>query len=239
MTYRLLFCFVVVLVFVTFGLTVVAHAQVQYSTQGQSSQFSAFSSQPMTSSRPGSGTGSLTQGIASGAQGLVEAGSQLTDTVSRTYRGPESQGVSGGDAQRTFLGPGAGGGARPGISPYNRLNLQGLRQPLAADIFPQAGRSRGLNIRPTFTLGFAYRPKVSPKIGSNVRACLRRIPNFGDTSSIRVSVKRNVVILEGTVARKSDRALASQLVALEPGVIKIDNRLKVTSTPSTAPATVH
>ncbi len=236
MSRTLVLCLALALAIFVLGMTAHAQAQMQYSTQSQSS------SQSTTTSRFGSGTtGSITEGITRDVGGFAEAGSQLTDAVGRTYRGMENQGVSGGDAQRTFLGPGTG----PGSSASRRPSLQGLRQAFSATPFQQpgqpwqSGQPRGLSIRPTFTLGFAYKPKVSPKIGNNVRTCLRRIPNFGNASSIRVNVKKNVVVLEGTVARKSDRALALQLVALEPGVVKIDNRLKVAGTPSTTSATVH
>ncbi len=90
------------------------------------------------------------------------------------------------------------------------------------------GRSRGTTLRPRLVLGFHYTPKVSPQLAENMRTCIKRIPSLNGISSVRVSVQQNVVVLEGTVASARDRALSAQLVALSPGVNKIDNRLKVT-----------
>jgi hypothetical protein len=94
------------------------------------------------------------------------------------------------------------------------------------------GQSANPEFRATLTLGFQYAPEVSDGLGRDVQACLARVPAFASGSAVRVSVKDNVVVLEGVVASKSDVAMALQMVALEPGVAKIDNRLTVAAGPT-------
>jgi hypothetical protein len=99
----------------------------------------------------------------------------------------------------------------------------------------QSGRSRGTTLRPRLALGFHYTPNLSPQFAKNTQAHLKRMPGLSKNSSIRVSVEKNVVVLEGIVANAHDRALSAQLVALTPGVHKIDNRLEVAGTDSPSP----
>jgi osmotically-inducible protein OsmY len=84
-------------------------------------------------------------------------------------------------------------------------------------------------------VGFAFTPQVSPEIGQSVRSSLERIPYFGQTSSIRATIKESVVILEGAVATTHDAMLAVQMAAMEPGVVRVDNRLTIASPAPTAP----
>lgn len=92
---------------------------------------------------------------------------------------------------------------------------------------PRTSRSTTTTIRPTLTLGFSYAPKPSPNLAANVASSLRRIPNLGGSPSVHVSVENGTVVLEGIVPTAHDRALSEQIVALSPGVTRIENRLAV------------
>lgn len=179
-------------------------------------------------------------GNATAGEGLAETGQALSAQIPEMREAPEIRdtqtrgtfvGADTGDLP-VFVGADQSGGTTR--SPQAGRTGPRSRRPVQPGQQPR--QSRTLNVRSTLTLGFPYAPKVSPELGTNVRTCLGRIPNFGKNSSIRVSFKKKVVVLEGTVATKHDRALVLQLAALEPGVINVDNRLEVVGTNSTAPA---
>ena len=138
------------------------------------------------------------------------------DSGDATFFGSASQGGNAGGSRR-MQGPTSRGS-------YRQRGLQS-----------QSGRSRGTTLRPRLALGFHYTPEISPRLAENVQAYLKRIPNLNKNSSVRVSVEKNVVVLEGTVANAHDSALSAQLVALAPGVNKIDNRLEVVGAESPTP----
>jgi len=165
----------------------------------------------------GAGMQETLQGFTTGVPELQQA-QQLRDTQARggfvgtetgetpSFIGATEGGAAGATQQRRTGGRAAGTAGRRGMQP---------------------SQGRGLVIRPTLRVGFAYTPTVSPAIGQNAHECLQRIPEFGKNSSIRARVEKNVVVLEGTVASRHESALAMQMVALEPGVVKVDNRLTV------------
>lgn len=176
-----------------------------------------------TSGEPLAETG---QTLAAEVPDMLEA-PEIRDTQTRgTFVGADT-----GDLP-TFVGADQSGGTAR--SSQTRGTSSRSRRPTQPS--QRSTRSSTQSVRSTLTLGFSYTPKISPELGANVRTCLGRIPNFGKDSPIRVSFKNKVVVLEGTVATKHDRALALQLAALEPGVIRIDNRLKIVGKKSTEPA---
>ncbi len=57
-----------------------------------------------------------------------------------------------------------------------------------------------------------------------------RLPAFADgTSQVRVTARQGTVVLDGEVATDAQRDLAATLMALEPGVDRVQNRLRVLS----------
>jgi len=167
----------------------------------------------------GSDIATSVENVSQGVPELQEA-QQLRDTQGRgAFVGAES------GEQQGFIGAAEGTGTTTGAQTRRTTGRTGQR-------LPQTQQTRGPVIRPALVVGFAYTPRVSPAIGGNVLNCLTRVPNFGNTSSIRIRVENNVVILEGSVATPHDAALALQMVALEPGVVKVDNRLKVAAKPT-------
>ena len=185
--------------------------------QAQSVNLSGSSTTPSNSGDTpvGAGISETLQGFTQGAPELQEA-QQLRDTQSRgTFVGAEA-----GDMP-DFLG----GQQQGGTQARTAQEMGGMGRRSRGSTQPRG--TRGPQFRTRLSVGFSYTPMVSPAIGQTTRTCLRRIPNFGKSSSIRARIEKNVVILEGTVASQHDRALASQIVALEPGVAKVDNRLKV------------
>lgn len=92
---------------------------------------------------------------------------------------------------------------------------------------PQQSAASTQVVRPTLTLGFSFTPTPPANLGQNIEQCIKRIPALSNNSSIRISLDKNVVVLEGVVASERDRMLSAQLVALTPGVVQIDNRLTV------------
>ena len=174
---------------------------------------------------------------------LGAEGQELTDSVPElkqvdrkrdTKSRGDFVGADSGDAG-FFGGESQSGDSRDGSRRMQRPRSRESYQP--GGLRSQPGRSRGTTLRPRLALGFPYTPKPSPRLAENVRACLQRIPSLSKNSSIRVSVENNVVVLAGTVANAHDRALSEQLVALAPGVNKIDNRLKVADADSPGPET--
>jgi hypothetical protein len=170
----------------------------------------------------GAGITETLQGFTEAAPELKEA-QELRDTQSRgTFVGAETGDVT------DFVGAAEGGTAGTTQQRRGRRGRAGMPS--------QPGRARGPVVRPRIVVGFRYTPSVSPAIGRDVRTSLRRIPDFGASSSIHVRVEKNVIVLEGTVASKHDSLLAAQMVALEPGVVKVDNRLTVSDQGRTMPA---
>ena len=167
----------------------------------------------------GASIGNEADKIADSVPELREA-DRSRDTRNRgSFVGADSDGASFFDGDSKNDGKTTGQRSRQRARARDAYRPDGRRS--------QSGRSRGTTLRPRLALGFHYAPKPSPQLAENVRVCIKRIPSMQKNSSIRVSVQKNVVILEGTVANSHDRALAKQLVALSPGVTKIDNRIKV------------
>lgn len=87
-------------------------------------------------------------------------------------------------------------------------------------------------VQPVLRLGFDYATATSPALGADLAAKLYRRSQA--LSGAKVELNGGVVTLTGTAGSEHARALAEQLVALEPGVRRVENRLTVASpAPST------
>ena len=201
---------------VTVLLTVATIAWAQTTSSTNSSMDNAMSA--------GDVTGNIQQTI----EGFQTIAPDLRD-IDRTRDTGERGTFVGADTSDTsdFMGGDQRTRVRTAQEQGGRLRTQGSTRPR---------QSRGPQFRVRLSVGFPYTPKISPTLSQTTCNCLARIPNFGSTSSIQVKVDKNVVTLEGTVATAHDRALALQMAALEPGVVKVVNRLQVRPTSPAAPA---
>lgn len=210
------------------ALTAAAQAQTRSSGSTQRSNTMGGGGNTIQSQLSGSTVGS---GIVDTASGFSSAGQplrQADDLRAASGRGAfmgedEAAGqFMGGDQQATGQrsmrqGQLQGRNSR-GTRGARGMNQRGAMRP---------GQGGAPAVRPTLSVGFAYVPTVSPQIGQTARSFLQRIPGFNGNSSIRASIKESVVVLEGTVATKHESMLAAQMVAMEPGVLRVDNRLTV------------
>ncbi|MBN2216607.1 MAG: BON domain-containing protein [Pirellulales bacterium] len=202
-------------------LAVLAACSVSMAQSGTSptSSGASGSTSGLSNTPVGEGIASSIETFSQGVPELREA-QELRSTQDRgSFVGSES------DEGPGFIGAAEAGGSQTGGASSRRTTGTSRRT-------TQTRQTSGPTVRPALVVGFAYAPKVSPSIDAKVRTCLGRLPDFGKTSSIRVRVEQNVVVLEGVVANKHDAALALQMVALEPGVVKIDNRLTVAKQPT-------
>ena len=181
-------------------------------------------SRPNPSSAVGAQVSDQVEAFAEGVPQLQQVDRQgLRDTGTRgDFVGADSAdtGLFGGTGPQ---GTRATGTAR---STQRAIGRGTVRQGQAQ---PRAGRSTATSIRPTLTLGFSYTPQPSPHLVRSFSSSLERIPRLnGGDCSVRVVVEEGgVVVLEGTVPTVRDRLLSEQLVALSPGVLRIENRLAV------------
>ncbi len=185
---------------------------------------------PTTQGTTGNAAAAIGGGIARGVQGFsagvpeLQQAQELRDTALRGE-------FVGAEARDQFIG--ASGTQSPQAGTGRNFRIDPLRQPgaQAGQRMPQGrlpeGRQPGTTLQPTLTLGFTAPVAPAANVQRNVAEVFRRVPNIRDNGSVAVRVENGVVILEGTVGTPHQRALASQLVALEPGVLKVDNRLTV------------
>ena len=81
---------------------------------------------------------------------------------------------------------------------------------------PALAGQAGLNRSNPATLG----QRISQTLGARVR------------SPISATIQGDMVILQGVVATAADRVLAERTAAMEPGVLRVDNRLTVGAVPA-------
>lgn len=95
----------------------------------------------------------------------------------------------------------------------------------------QNNRSRygqsSVSVQPTLSLGFDYAGPVVPNLTTKLTTRLKTSPVATATLPVQVQVLDGTATLTGTVASDHERALAEQLLALEPGVRRVDNQLSV------------
>lgn len=171
-------------------------------------------------------TSSITQSVSglSSAVPALQQSQSLRDTGTRgTFVGAEAS-----DLPQIF-GTTGGTTTRRSGQGLNIRNMQ-VRQPgMQAGRTSAYGRQTVKAIQPTLTLGFVPPAVSSADLQKSVSRAVLRAPLLSDYASVGVRVDGGSVILEGTVDSQHQRALISQLVALEPGVVKVDNRLTVMS----------
>jgi len=188
--------------------------------------------QTQTAGTPQTTETDIMGGITETLEGFTKAAPELVEAQGRdkATRG-EFGGAETGE-EPSFLGGAAGETARGATAGLQQRRLPSGTYRRAA----QPGQAGAPVVRPRLVVGFPYKPRVSPAIGQDVQVCLQRIPDFGATSSIRATVRGNVVILEGTVANRHQALLAVQMAALEPGVVTVANRLSVANAAPPAPS---
>ncbi len=86
---------------------------------------------------------------------------------------------------------------------------------------------RGLN------MGSDLRAPANPQLSTAVTQHLTKSMRLPAGAPVEVSVRGDTALLRGVVATEHDRALAEQLVRLEPGVAKVANELRVEPTGAT------
>ena len=68
---------------------------------------------------------------------------------------------------------------------------------------------------------------ANPQLGSIVMDRLAKSMRLSPGSPVAVKVQGDTAVLQGVVATQHDRALAEQLILLEPGVARVTNELRV------------
>lgn len=171
----------------------------------------------------------LRRGAAPGLATAATAG-QVTG-AERFLRGNRRAGdIVGTDSRDNpgFIGieQGSGVGAvRSAVSP-----LRGGGETDTARV-PPAGRNRQLPYAPRLTLDFDYEPLPEAVVSSQIEARLAQIEALSALGRLEVLVEGRTATLRGTVASPRARALAEQLVRLEPGVESVRNELSVIGSP--------
>lgn len=79
--------------------------------------------------------------------------------------------------------------------------------------------------------GVAGQPGLSRTSAATLGARLTQAVGAGARSPISATIQGTTVILQGTVAAAADRQFAEQIAAMEPGVRRIDNRIRVEAAP--------
>lgn len=95
----------------------------------------------------------------------------------------------------------------------------------------QSNRSRygqtTVDVQPTLSLGFDYAGPTIPNLSTKLASRLKVSAVATAALPVQVQVLDGTATLTGTVASDHERALAEQLLALEPGVRRVDNQLSV------------
>ncbi|MDY0169586.1 MAG: BON domain-containing protein [Thermoguttaceae bacterium] len=219
------------LVATMWGLSVEAQTTGRTSTRQTNPAFGASATRTTGATTQSSSTntgatigGGIAQGVQSFSAGVpaLQQSQQLRDTSARgQFVGAEAR-----DAQQAFGAAQATTNQQRGAGLNVRTGT--FRQPgTQARRTSAYGRQAGTTLQPTLTLGFSPALPSAANVQRSVTEAIMRVPSIRDDASIAVHVQGGVVTLEGTVTSAHQRALASQLVALEPGVAKIDNRLTV------------
>jgi len=121
-------------------------------------------------------------------------------------RGGVDRGSGGRDAHRTRFGPGGGRGP--------------------------AGVSRARRPPTRLRVAFAHRSPPSVTTVEHLRSRLNgHLRRRATAVQIDPELRGRTLILRGTVATAGDRALAERLARLEPGVSRVQNRLRVAADP--------
>lgn len=172
---------------------------------------------------------SVASGIAEGLQGFAAGVPTLQEA--QQLRDTQLRGEFIGAEARTMLEAAGGsqaGTGRQGAGARPNIRIQPVRQPgTQAGQAGRFGQQAGRVMQPTLSLGFSAPPPSSAEVAHKAAQALLRVPSIHNNASVTVRVDGGVATLEGTVGTAHQRALAAQLVSLEPGVTRVDNRLAV------------
>ncbi len=238
---------VIVVVFLSTLSAVVNESEGQ-SRSGTSSSTSRFNSSLGQSSNSGSVfSGSGRSSPSSGMSGTGSIQSNATRAATgtellRSSRGAENfVGADTGDT-RNFLGFSDSGSAgsrsatrtsrtrTPSRQQYsNRSSANARRQ---TTTYGRSRTGQTTELQPMLSLGFEYRPPQS--LGANLTSRLQQSKRFVPGGAVQVQVQDGTATLVGTAADEHERQLLEQMLALEPGIRRVDNRLTVGPAASTA-----
>ena len=185
----------------------------------------------------GSGLGS---GMASGYSSGLGSGSgnaaRVTPigslpTVSQRYVNRQPGQFVGGDARNTHAGL-LGGGANASSGGYSSYGSTGYggSQSGAYRRSSSSGAYGNASNGGQVTLGLDMDElslPANPRLSSLATERLTKAMRLPAGAPVEVSVRGDTVVLRGLVATPHDRALAEQLLLLEPGVARVANELRV------------
>lgn len=98
-----------------------------------------------------------------------------------------------------------------------------------------AASTMHLGPRYTQSLGWKANPTSSTRLQTELQALVTNSPRFTNAKGIQVVMDGQTVVLRGTAADEHERALATAMVGMSPGVYSVRNELKV-APPSATPA---
>lgn len=128
------------------------------------------------------------------------------------------------------VGAGAAGQSRNAMQGRGRSTR---RSTANANRGRNAGRSA--EIRSAVTVGFRHQAPAEAELSAALLARLQRADRIKSLVPLEISIGNGTATLRGAVATSYDRALAEQLVRLEPGIRQVQNELTVTAAPEAPP----
>lgn len=193
----------------------------------------------------GSGVGT---GIGAGGQGAANQANanagQLTGSE-RFVRGNRQPGqfvgsdagdvqsprsVTQGQGGFTQTGPSGAGNFGPGSIGANGANRAGA----GGNVNRSTGNVQPRVVRTTYRVAFEYPQPASSAAERRVQEALQRQFGARQLSGVSITVRDGVAALRGTVATDHDRRVARILASLEPGVERVENRLTLRSSSTSA-----
>lgn len=181
----------------------------------------------------GTGTAASTPGVTQQETGAGElTGGERFRAENRQGQFVGSDLADVGAALGTFSN--ALGGGAAGFFSQNRGNQDGR----GGNQGRNAGTGQNRNqpsLRITRRIAFSFRSAITGDFSATLARRLERSPRIQTRSPVSVSIEGRTVVLRGSVATEHDRALAAQVVLLEPGVSSVDNQLVVASPTPTEP----
>lgn len=193
----------------------------------------------------GSGLGSgMTSGYSSGFGSGSGGVSRVTPigsipTVSQRYINRQSSQFVGGDSKDTHSGM-LGGLTNASSSGYSSYGSTGYGSSGYGGSTARPGSYRRSSSSGTYgsssnggqvTLGLDMGDELTrpanPRLSSLVAERLTKAMRLPAGAPVELSVRGDTVVLRGLVATPHDRALAEQLILLEPGVARVANELRI------------
>ena len=86
--------------------------------------------------------------------------------------------------------------------------------------------------RPRLEIDFSYSPLPATDLRATLEQSLNNAPALAGLGPIQLRLEDRTAILAGVVATEHERALAEQLVLLEPGISRVRNLLVVAEPPA-------